>query len=204
MSKWCFSRVLWSPAAINVFAGCGLIFQEELGKIRRQAIRYSAVGVVNVAIDIVLLNLGLRVTGASRGFPVLAIASVSFLCALANGYYWNTRWTFRARLQPKRHWLPYLVINLLGLVINDCIMALILNKNTLWIGQAVWMHIDESKAVAILFSSAWNFLALRRFVFGSQMRETSTCTGVTDALRAMDSPSFTPITSPSPEKIGGR
>ena len=131
----------------------------------QQLMRYAITGVVNVAIDVGLLDLGVWKTGLHKGPLFLAMASFSFLCAVANSYIWNGHWTFRARLNVRAQALPFLGVNLVGLGLNDGIIGGLTAIPHPWLGTSPVLHVDEAKVVAILVTALWNFVGLRQFVF---------------------------------------
>ncbi len=61
----------------------------------RQATRFCIVGIINTAVDIVVLNLLIFITGTGHSGPLFtAFKTISFLVALLNSFYMNSRWTF--------------------------------------------------------------------------------------------------------------
>lgn len=61
----------------------------------RQATRFCIVGIVNTVVDIVVLNLLILVSGTGHSGPLFtAFKTISFLVALLNSFYMNSRWTF--------------------------------------------------------------------------------------------------------------
>lgn len=130
-----------------------------------QLVRYSLIGVLNVAIDVGLLTVGVRLTGIDRGLGLVALASVSFSCAIVNSYFWNARWTFQSRIDVRRHAISFVFVNLVALVITDAVIAALTTIRHPWIGSSPLLHVDEAKAVAIVVSGVWNFVGLRSFVF---------------------------------------
>lgn len=61
----------------------------------RQATRFCIVGIINTLVDIIVLNLLIAVTGTGHSGPLFtAFKTISFLVALANSFYMNSKWTF--------------------------------------------------------------------------------------------------------------
>jgi putative flippase GtrA len=127
-------------------------------------LRYGAVGVSNVAIDVGVLTLLMRITGITSGPYLMLIAFVAGSCAIVNSYICNCRWTFGAQLNPMRQFVPFIIVQGVAAVIGGI---------TLW--TMVWalanqdvspyVRVYEAKAVAIAFSALWNFSAMRFYVF---------------------------------------
>ncbi len=129
-----------------------------------EASRYAVVGVTNVAIDVFILSALVRLTGITSGLEFVLFATVGFICAVTNGYYWNCRWTFGAAIDPKRQFLPFAAIQLVGVVINDVIMVW---GTYLLSFQSVppLTRVYEAKAAAIIIVAVWNFAISRSLVF---------------------------------------
>jgi putative flippase GtrA len=61
----------------------------------RQVLRFSVIGFVNTALDLIVLNLLILLTGAGHSGPLFTLfKTVSFFVAVANSYVMNAKWTF--------------------------------------------------------------------------------------------------------------
>lgn len=58
--------------------------------------RFVITGVLNTAIDFVILYLLIRLTGRANGTPYSLFKGISFACATVNSYLLNKFWTFGA------------------------------------------------------------------------------------------------------------
>lgn len=135
------------------------------GQLGIQLVRYATVGLSNVALDVLLLNAAIRLSRVTHGRLLILFASLSFLAAVLNSYYWNGRWTFQARLRWKAQLPTFAGINIIGLAINDAVIYLLTALPHPWFGDSAVLHVNEAKAAAIAVTATWNFLAYRCFIF---------------------------------------
>jgi putative flippase GtrA len=133
----------------------------------KMAARYVVVGIGNVAIDLGILTLLMRATGVSSGPMLVLFATVSFLIAILNGYYWNARWTFRVALDPRRQLLPFVLVQLVALFINDAVVSTLMNLLAGGIPDS-FLRVYVAKGFAIALTAAWTFVASRFVVFRVQ------------------------------------
>lgn len=119
--------------------------------------------------------------------PVAVAGTLSFLCAVTNGYFWNSRWTFRNSQGDARKQYPkFLATNVVGWVLNLTIMtAAIVVAMRLGVmhsarptgeiirviatgqGKSEFspLVLIGSKIVATVIVVAWNFTAARLWTF---------------------------------------
>jgi len=151
----------------------------------RQFVKFCLVGASSTVIDFSLVYF-LRF---HVGLPIALAASISFLVSVANGFYWNRRWTFRATGGDARRQYPkFLATNLIGYTLNLSIMTLALiiashlNLTTVDRSTAEIVHLIltgegkqdfspravlAAKAAATVFVTAWNFTAAKFWTFRS-------------------------------------
>ena len=67
-----------------------------------QIIRFCSTGLLNTLVDFAAFNLLIWLTGASSTPAIAAINTIAIALAMANSYYFNRYWTFRAP-NPKSH-----------------------------------------------------------------------------------------------------
>jgi putative flippase GtrA len=78
------------------------------------------VGVINTAVDLAVLNTLLSATAGGLGLLYSLFKAISFLVAVLNSYWLNSRWTFRysaAENTPMRVG-RFVSISVLGLTLN--------------------------------------------------------------------------------------
>ena len=130
-----------------------------------QIIKFSAVGIINTAVDFAVLNILLSFK-SFRKRPIVA-NTISVSVAIVNSYLWNKYWTFaggQAKYVASAQFSIFVFASLIGLLINSGVMYLILRyifpkkKNDR-------IFINIAKLVAIAISMIWNFLAYKLLVF---------------------------------------
>jgi putative flippase GtrA len=121
------------------------------------------------------------------GLSVAVAGTLSFLCAVTNGYIWNSRWTFRDRQgDSKKQYPRFLATNAVGWVLNLSIMTFAIvmamrlgvmntQKTTSEIVEIIatgkgksefsWPVLLGAKVVATVIVVAWNFTAARLWTF---------------------------------------
>ena len=65
-------------------------------KLVPQMARFAVVGVINTAVDLAVLNTLIAISHRGRsGLLYSLFKAISFLVAVLNSYWLNSRWTFR-------------------------------------------------------------------------------------------------------------
>ena len=149
----------------------------------RQLLKFCIVGVSSAVIDFGLLNL----LHFKMGMAIAIAMSISFFCAIANGFYWNRRWTFGAVAgDPKKQYSKFFLSNSIGwflnLSITTCVLVLadrlgylhthrdfgeVVRAVALKDGNAPFspLVLNAAKVVATICVTAWNFTAARLWTF---------------------------------------
>lgn len=124
-------------------------------------VKFAIVGAFGAIIDFGLLNL-LR---GYLGWPLLWANTASVSAAILSNFTWNRLWTFpESRTRKKRKQLPqFVLINLIGLVINNVIVVGLDAVLVPYIGEP-WSY-NLAKAVAIGVVLFWNFGANRLWTY---------------------------------------
>lgn len=116
--------------------------------------KFGVVGLANTIVDFGVFSLLVW-----AGLAPVAANFVSFLCANGQSYFLNSRFTFRneGRAAPvsAKGYGKFLVAHLMSLALSTLVIALFHDD----IGPRV------AKAVAIILSFGWNYLASAIFVF---------------------------------------
>ena len=119
-----------------------------------KAIRFAIVGVANTAIDMALF----AALFYWAGWALLPAHVAAFLVAATNGYLMNKTWTFADGSRGRAAWMKgigYIAVATVGLGLSSL---------TIWLAaQAV--AVLAAKALAILASFFWNYLASTALVF---------------------------------------
>jgi len=141
-----------------------------LSRLVKQFSKFVAVGLLNTAIDFVLLNVMTIMTGVTQGFGLVILNTVSFTAATTNSYFFNKRWTFRdtRRDQEEKKFLQFLAISLVGAVMNGGVIFLVITfakpaLASLPLTDQLWVNVAKVFATGI--SLVWNFLGYKFIVF---------------------------------------
>jgi len=107
--------------------------------------------------------------------PFWAIA-IAFVVADTNNYIWNRLWTFRSKGQIKFQYPQFLIISVIGLVLNEILFDVIvydlfpaLNITT----DKASLLLVSVQAMCILIVSVFNFLANSAWTFRKDVRRAS-------------------------------
>lgn len=135
----------------------------------RQYAQFAAVGLLNAAVDLGILNLLLWVWPTTDPVGLTVENSLAVALAITNSYLWNSRWTFRPQADGSlRQMTLFVAQSLLNIAIND--LALILTAGQvrqLHLGPA-WVSVNLSKGAAMAFASSTSFIIMRLVVFRSK------------------------------------
>ena len=131
-----------------------------------QFLKFSAVGLMNSAIDFAVLNLLSYITGIYGGPGIAALNAVAFSVAVANSYFWNKSWTFRSGASGKPDaFSKFFILNACGAGLNSGIVYAI----TTFIAPVGGLHpqiwLNVAKIAALPVSTLWNFLGAKHFIF---------------------------------------
>ena len=149
----------------------------------RQFAKFCIVGASSAFIDFGLLNL----LHYKAGLPVALALTISFFCAICNGFYWNRKWTFRAQQgKATTQYSKFVLTNSIGWILNTGITIAVLitagklgffhtQRTTSEVITLIVSHQDKSefnaltlngaKLVATFIVTAWNFTASKLWTF---------------------------------------
>lgn len=135
-----------------------------------QAIRFVIVGISNVTVDVLTLNLLLMSFPTTNTGLLLSYNSVAYALGAVNSYVLNKHWTFHSRRKMTgSELLRFAVVNIAGILCSNCIMWIaagmlkpVVTNNVFWA--------NASKAVAIVGTAALSYLGMRLWVFASVSR----------------------------------
>lgn len=120
----------------------------------KRFIKYAAVGVFGVFIDICFLYLFVDVFG----IPVVRASMISFAIASIINYYLNKFWTFDfPRTISKKRFLRFVMIAIIGLWINSFVMYFWVHEIGIW-----YMYAKILASCTVFF---WNYLGNRFWTF---------------------------------------
>lgn len=125
----------------------------ELGRL----VRFGLVGVSNTAI-----GLGAYALLLHAGMPYLPAGAIAWCLGTLNGYQWNRLWTFRRASHRTVMLGRYLLVGLVGLVLNSGLLALFV--------QVVGLGEFVAEVVSLPLVAVSTFTLNRVWTFGHHMR----------------------------------
>ena len=133
----------------------------------RQFAKFVTIGLSSTLIDLALLSF----IYLSIGTPWLVAKAISFTCAVSNGFFWNSRWTFKGLGSGKQHelYMKFFVVNIIGLFINIAIttltcLVLVHKRPSETFKMPVWLFLT-SFVVATCCTFIWNFAVNKFWTF---------------------------------------
>ena len=135
-----------------------------------QSVRFVIVGISNVTIDVLTLNLLLLSFPTPNIGLLLLFNSVAYALGAFNSYVLNKHWTFHSRRATTgSELLRFAIVNVAGILCSDCIIWIagrILQP--LVANTVLWAN--ASKVTAILGTAMLSYLGMRLWVFAGVSR----------------------------------
>jgi len=124
-------------------------------KLAGELFRYGVIGVSSSAVDFLAYVVFTRVTG----LHALTANVLAYLVGHLVSYFGNRMFTFRTSGKMGAEYFRFWVVNLIGLVMSQIILAA---------GLHVGIHDLYAKVAAIVLSGGFNFLANRYWTYRPQ------------------------------------
>lgn len=132
-----------------------------------QLSKFMLVGGLNFLLDLGVLNLLIVVFGVSQGLSAVVFKGTAFAVAVTFSFFMNKFWTFGARstADALQEFVEFFVVALIGLGINLGTFSFVNDYIGVRAGlpPATWANIAALSAA--VFGTAWNFVAIKFFVF---------------------------------------
>lgn len=130
-------------------------------------LRFGVVGTAGFVVDATVLMAAIAL-----GLGPWLGRVLSYLAAATSTYALNRAWTFRRaeRAAPMRQWALFVMVNLVGFACNYGTYAALMAGSSLVARNPVL-----GVAAGSLAGLMWNFLLVRRFVFGQGVRVRPSC-----------------------------
>jgi putative flippase GtrA len=144
-------------------------------KLKRGGVRFSKftiVGLSNAVVDIGTLNLFLWFA-STRDPSVLALYNgVALVLANVNSYFWNTRWTFRARAKRRdaRQRILFTVQALFNICVSNGLFYMLVHPVLLYTDVPAYLAGNVAKLISVAVASTLSFFVLRYLVFSRKRR----------------------------------
>ncbi len=133
----------------------------------KQFLKFVVVGIINTAVDFLVLNLEIVLTGITEGPALFALNAISFGIATTNSYFLNKYWTFKDKTQKAQgtKFAQFLIISIIGAIINSSIVYLGATFIEPLFGLSPQLWANVVKIFATGASLIWNFLGYKFIVF---------------------------------------
>lgn len=132
-----------------------------------EVMRYGIVGAVSTVIDIGLLKL---ITMA--GSPYWLALAFGFAGGTVNGYFMNSRWTFKYKTAGKEglKFSQFTIVSIIGLALTEIIgnsYIGLVNREISVAGFTVGAQM-VGKLIAVVIVFAWNYLGNKYWTFSKK------------------------------------
>src|SRR5437588_10770317 len=135
-----------------------------------QAVRFVIVGVSNVTIDVLTLNLLLLSFPTPNMGVLLLYNSVAYALGAFNSYVLNKHWTFHSRRATTgSELLRFAIVNVAGILCSDCIIWIMAGILQPVAANAI-LWANASKGAAIMGTAMLSYLGMRLWVFAGACR----------------------------------
>jgi putative flippase GtrA len=130
-----------------------------------QFTRFSLIGAMNGALDLIVLNLLLQLWRPTNTWELILVNSLAYSVAVLNSYVWNARLTFRRESSfNAREKMFFVAQALVSLVIGNGVFMLFsyllgFSHLPLWIVQ------NGAKGISMALSSICSFFFMKIYVF---------------------------------------
>ena len=103
---------------------------------------------------------------SSRARFVVRALAIAFVVAATNNFIWNRLWVYPESRKHSiwKHFPTFLIVNAVGLIINELILFLFELPIQNIVGSAV-IGLNITKAIAAVIVMIWNFLVNRLVTF---------------------------------------
>lgn len=127
----------------------------------KRFVKFAIVGISGLVVDYAMLNLLVY----SFAVPSAIAIAVAFMLAATNNFVWNILWVYpESRASFWRHFPTFLIVNAVGLGINELILFLFERPIEALFNSHV-IGLNLTKAIAAVIVMMWNFFVNRFFTF---------------------------------------
>jgi putative flippase GtrA len=139
-----------------------------------QFVKFFLVGIMNTAVDLIILNIEMAITGVTVGIGYSIEKAVSFLAAVTFSYFINKYWTFqdKSKEQEGKKMSQFFAVSLVGMIINVTTATIVVNYLQSPINEILHLQFLTPKlwgSIGALCGTAvgllWNFVGYKFWVF---------------------------------------
>jgi len=121
--------------------------------------KFAIVGFSGLVVDFTVLNILAHILHVDSAIAI----AIAFIVAATNNFIWNIVWVYpESRASVWRQFPTFLVVNAVGLAINELILFLFESPMERLVGSPI-IGLNLTKAIAAVIVMMWNFF-VNRFV----------------------------------------
>ncbi|MDO8492497.1 MAG: GtrA family protein [bacterium] len=165
-----FRYILLLPLLFPLFTVAVILVGERMSRFSAtvyQLAKFMLVGGTNFLVDLGVLNLLIFVFQVSHGLPAVLFKAAAFGVAVTFSFFMNKFWTFGARstAEALKEFVEFFVVALIGLGINLGMFSFVNDFVGARAGLPLETWANISALSAAVVGLAWNFVAIKFFVF---------------------------------------
>lgn len=143
-------------------------------KLIEQFAKFFLVGIMNTAVDLIILNIEMAITGIAVGAGYSIEKAVSFLFAVTFSYFINKYWTFQdtSKEAEGKKMSQFFAVSFVGMLINVTTATIVVNYLQTPINNILHLPLLTPKlwgTLGALCGTAvgllWNFAGYKLWVF---------------------------------------
>ena len=104
----------------------------------KQLIIYSLVGFSNMILDLLIINILMKIFDTYNGPLLMAFNIISFLVYSLNGYILNKKFTFKS---SEKSYLKYMIVLGVSLIIETPIFSTLTYFNIFYLDKVLWANL---------------------------------------------------------------
>ena len=143
-------------------------------KLKKGSVRvskFSAVGLLNAAVDFGVLNLCLWLYPTREVSMLVIFNGVALVLANANSYVWNTQWTFKGRAEHDlRQGVLFALQAFVNIAVSNGLFWALVRPVIVYTDVPTYLAGNVAKLVSILVASTISFFIMRYVVFSRKRR----------------------------------
>lgn len=128
----------------------------------KQFLKFLGIGILNTAIDFIILNLILIKVDETLLWFVIA-KTIAFTGATTNSFIWNKLWTFKSSKSLRSEITPFLFVSCSALLLNVLSASLMFHLIIDYLPSTITANISAVIASVVAFSV--NYFGYKHIVF---------------------------------------
>lgn len=125
-----------------------------------QLINYSLVGLSNMILDLLIVNILMKIFNTYNGPLLMAFNIISFLVYSLNGYVLNKKFTFKSE---EKSYLKYMIVLGGSVIIESPLFSLLTTFNIFSLDKVLWANI--CKIISFTLGGVMCFLINKFLIF---------------------------------------